>query len=229
MLVGIARTIILYLIVVFVLRIMGKRQVGQLQPFELVIILIISEFAAIPSQDTSIPLLAGLAPVFILLLLGVAIAQLTLKSQKARGVICGTPALLINKGQILEDQLRKHRYNLSDLLEQLRVKNVPDIADVEYAILETNGQLSVTPKTMRRPVNPEDLQIQLNPETLPYTLIMDGKIQYQNFAKAGITEEWLNQQLKNAKITRAEDVFFACKDSHGQFFYQLKQNDKRNE
>jgi len=208
---------------------MGKRQVGQLQPFELVIILIISEFTAIPSQDTSIPLLAGLMPVFVLLLLGVAIAQLTLKSEKARGIICGTPALLINKGQILEDQLRKNRYNLSDLLEQLRVKNVPDIADVEYAILETNGQLSVIPKTNRRPVNPEDMQIQVKPETLPYTLIMDGKVQYSNFTKAGINENWLNQQLKQANIKRAEDVFFACIDSHGQFFYQLKQKYQRNE
>jgi len=207
---------------------MGKRQVGQLQPFELVIILIISECIAIPSQDTSIPLLAGIMPVFVLLFLGIAIAQLTLKSEKARGIICGTPTLLINKGQILEDQLRKNRYNLSDLLEQLRVKNVPDIADVEYAILETNGQLSVIPKSTKRPVNPEDMQIQVSPETLPYTLIMDGKIQHSNFAKAGVTEQWLNQQLKNANIDRTEDVFFACLDSHGQFFYQLKQKSRRN-
>jgi uncharacterized membrane protein YcaP (DUF421 family) len=150
MLVGIVRTIILYLIIVLVLRLMGKRQIGQLQPFELVIILMISELAAIPSQDTGIPLIAGLLPVLVLLLLGVTISQISLKSEKARAVICGTPTVLIDKGYILEDQLRKLRYNLSDLLEQLRVKNVPDIADVEYAILETNGQLSVIPKSMKR-------------------------------------------------------------------------------
>ncbi|MGI6449594.1 MAG: DUF421 domain-containing protein [Desulfitobacteriia bacterium] len=224
MLVAITRTIVLYLIIVLVLRLMGKRQVGQLQPFELVIILMISELAAIPSQDTGIPLLAGLLPVLVLLLLGVAISQISLKSEKARALICGTPSVLINKGQILEDQLKKLRYNLSDLLEQLRVKNIPDLADVEYAILETNGQLSVIPKSIRRPATPEDLKLQVPSESLPYTLIMDGIVQHQNFAKANITEKWLKKELKKVNITDYKKVLIATIDSHGKLYYQEKQN-----
>ncbi|HHV65812.1 MAG TPA: DUF421 domain-containing protein [Peptococcaceae bacterium] len=223
MLIAIIRTTILYLIIVLVLRLMGKRQVGQLQPFELVIILMISELAAIPSQDIGIPLLAGLLPVLVLLMLGVAISQISLKSEKARAIICGTPTIVINKGQILEDELRKLRYNLSDLLEQLRVKNIPDLADVEYAILETNGQLSVIPKSFRRPATPEDLQLQVQPETIPYTLIMDGVLQHQNFAKANVTEEWLRNELQKVNITDYKKVLIACIDSHGKFYYQEKQ------
>lgn len=226
LLVGIVRTIILYLIIVLVLRVMGKRQVAQLQPFELVIILMISELAAIPSQDIGIPLIAGLLPVLVLLLLGVTISQISLKSEKARALICGTPTILINKGQILEEQLRKLRYNLSDLLEQLRVKNIPDIADVEYAILETNGQLSVIPKSSRRPVNPDDLKLQIPTERLPYTLIMDGIIQHQNFMKANITLNWLNEELRKANINDPKKVFVAIIDSHGNLFCQQKANPK---
>lgn len=226
MLVGIVRTIILYMIIVVVLRVMGKRQVGQLQPFELVIILMISELAVIPSQEIGIPLIAGLLPVLILLLLGVAISQISLKSEKARAVICGTPTILINKGQILEDQLRKLRYNLSDLLEQLRVKSVPDIADVEYAILETNGQLSVIPKSLKRPATPDDFKLQIATEGLPYTLIMDGIIQHHNFEKANVTPDWLFNQLKEANINDPKQVFIAVVDSHGKLFFQKKQTNK---
>lgn len=225
MVVGIIRTAILYLLIVLVLRIMGKRQVGQLQPFELVIILMISEFAAIPSQDTGIPLLAGLVPVLVLLLLGITIAQVSLKSEKARAFICGTPTILIDKGVILEDKLRGLRYNLSDLLEQLRVKNIPDIADVEYAILETNGQLSVIPKSFKRPVTPEDMQLQIAGESLPYTLIMDGIIQHHNFSKVNVTPEWLKEEMRKNNLNNPEEVFLAMIDSHGKFFYQKKQPD----
>ncbi len=226
MLVGIVRTIILYLIIVLVLRVMGKRQIGQLQPFELVIILMISELAAIPSQDTGIPLIAGLLPVLILLLLGVTISQISLKSETARGIICGTPTILIDKGHILEDELRKLRYNLSDLLEQLRVKNIPDIADVEFAILETNGQLSVIPKSIKRPVNPEDLQLNIPGEGLPYTLIMDGVVQHQNFAKVGVNMEWLEQELQKANIKDYRDVLIASFGAKGKLFIQEKEKKK---
>jgi len=222
MLIGIVRTILLYLIIVLVLRVMGKRQIGQLQPFELVVILMISELAAIPSQDTSIPLIAGLFPVLVLLLLGVTMSQLSLKSETARAIICGTPTILIDKGYILEDQLRKLRYNLSDLLEQLRVKNIPDIADIEYAILETNGQLSVIPKTTKRPVNVEDLQLQIPREKLPYTLVMDGILQPKNFPKAEVTLDWFNKELQKLNIKDHKKVFIASVDAQGKLFIQEK-------
>lgn len=216
------RTIILYLIIVLVLRVMGKRQIGQLQPFELVIILMISELAVIPSQDPGIPLIAGLFPVLMLLLLGLAISEIALKSEKARGFICGTPTILINKGQIMEGELRKLRYNLSDLLEQLRAKNTPNIADVDYAILETNGQLSVIPKTDKRPVNPHDLNLNIPGEGLPLALIMDGELQKKNLEKSGVDITWLEKEIKKAHIPNMKRVFFASIDSQQKLFIQQK-------
>ncbi len=224
MLVGIVRTIFLYLIIVLVLRLMGKRQVGQLQPFELVIILMISELAAIPTQDLGVPLIEGLFPVIVLLLLGLTISQLSLKSEKARAIICGTPVIIINRGVILEEELRKLRYNLSDLLEQLRVKDVPNISDVEYAVLETNGQLSVIPKSNKRPVNPEDLNITPPFEGLPITLIMDGILQQHNLEKASITYAWLENELQKANIDKYSQVLIASIDSQGRLFLQRKKS-----
>lgn len=223
MLAGIIRTTILYLIVVLVLRLMGKRQIAQLQPFELVIILMISELAAVPSEDIAIPLFSGLLPVLVLFLLGFTISQITLKSEKARAFICGTPTLLIYKGQILENELRKLRYSLSDLLEQLRAKDMSSIADVEYAILETNGQLSVIPKSMKRPATPEDLSLQLPRENLAYTLIMDGIVQHKNLPRASVTEAWLKQELQKAGINDFRQVLIAGIDSKGQLYFQPKQ------
>lgn len=223
MLIAIIRTIILYLIVVLVLRIMGKRQIGQLQPFELVIILMFSELAAIPSENIGIPLVAGLVPVLVLLLIGITISQISLKSEKARAVICGTPTVLIEKGKILESELKKLRYNLSDLLEQLRVNNIPNIADVEYAILETNGQLSVIPKSMKRPVNPQDLKLQVSYEGLPTTLIMDGILQEKNMEKANVNYSWLENELRKANIKDIKQVLIASLDSEGNLFVQQKE------
>jgi uncharacterized membrane protein YcaP (DUF421 family) len=220
--VAILRTIILYTIVVLILRLMGKRQVGQLQPFELVIIIMISELAAIPSEELGTPLISGLVPVCVLSLLGITISLLSLKSEKARGFICGRPTILINKGHILEDELRRLRYNLSDLLEQLRSKNIASLADVEYAILETNGQLSVFPKAMKRPATPEDHNLQVPEENFAYTLIMDGRLQRKNFLDANVTEKWLLEELKKANIEDPKDVFIATLDTNGKIFVQAK-------
>lgn len=228
MLIGIVRTIILYLIIVLVLRVMGKRQIGQLQPFELVIILMISELAVIPSQDSGIPLVAGLFPVLILLLLGLAISEIALKYEKARGIICGKPTILINKGQILEAELRKLRYNLSDLLEQLRAKNLPNIADVEYAILETNGQLSVIPKTGKRPVNMQDLKLQVIAEGLPLALIMDGKLQQKNLEKSGVNIQWLNKELTKANVPDIKKVFLRASTPSASSIFSQKQTQTNN-
>lgn len=222
MFVAILRTIILYSIVVLILRLMGKRQVGQLQPFELVIIIMISELAAIPSEELGTPLISGLVPVCVLSLLGITISLLSLKSEKARGFICGRPTILINKGHILEDELRRLRYNLSDLLEQLRSKNIASLADVEYAILETNGQLSVFPKAMKRPATPEDHNLQVPEENFAYTLIMDGRLQRKNFLDANVTEKWLLEELKKANIEDPKDVFIATLDTNGKIFVQAK-------
>lgn len=222
MLVVFARTLILYAVVVIVMRIMGKRQIGQLQPFELVVAILISELAAVPMQNTGIPLVNGIIPILTLLMAQIAISVISLKSTKARAIICGKPAILIENGKIREDEIRREMYTLTDLLEQLRIKNIPNIADVEFAILETNGQLSVIPKSQKRPVTPEDMKIPTKYEGLPLTLIVDGEVSDVNLGKAGLDRNWLKTELSKFEINNFEDVLFASLDTSGNLYYQQK-------
>lgn len=222
MLLVIIRTLILYTATVFLLRVMGKRQIGELQPYELVVIIMVSELASIPMQDTGIPLASGLIPIFILVAAQVFLSLVSLYSEKARGVICGKPSILIANAHIVEEELRRLRYNLNDLLEQLRLKDVPDISDVEYAILETSGQLSVILKSEKRPVIPQDLNISPEYEDLPTTLIIDGRVINENLTRLGHDIDWLRQELKGLAVNNIRDVFFASLNVHGQIYFQLK-------
>lgn len=222
MLVTVIRTLILYALVVLVMRLMGKRQVGQLQPYELVVVILISELAAVPMENTGIPILNGVVPILILLMSSITLAYISLKSEKARGIICGKPTILIERGRILYPELQKLRYNLSDLLEQLRAKDLPNIADVEFAILETNGQLSVIPKSQKRPVIPEDMQLATKYEGLPFILIQDGKVNKDNMNMAKVDMQWLNNELKKYNLKDANQVLLASLDSTGTLFVQEK-------
>ncbi|MDR3586437.1 MAG: DUF421 domain-containing protein [Desulfosporosinus sp.] len=223
MIIVVIRTLILYTLVIVALRLMGKREIGQLQPFELVVIIMISELAAIPSENVGIPLLSGIIPILVLLLTSLTLAWVSLKSETARTIICGSPSILIQRGKILEDELRKNRYNLTDLLEELRIKNVPNIADVEFAVLETNGQLSVFPKSQKRPTIPEDFHIPTQFEGLPITLIMDGKLNSTNLQQSNKDLAWLKRELNKQSINKIENVFLASLDSAGALFVQAKQ------
>lgn len=216
------RTLILFALVVIVLRILGKRQIAQLQPFELAGVIMISELASIPSENVGIPLISGIIPILVLLLAGVTLSYLSLKNEKARLILCGQPIILIDKGKILETELKKMRYNLSDLLEQLRIKNIPNISDVEYAILETNGELSVIPKSQKRPTIPEDFQIATKYEGLPLTLIMDGQAHLENMKKANVNTQWLEREIKKQKLTSIDQVLLASLDTAGTLFIQGK-------
>ena len=224
MLIPLLRTLFLYGLVVLVLRLLGKRQIGQLQPYELVVILMISELAAIPSENSGIPLLNGVIPILVLLLAELTLSYVSLKSEKARAILCGTPTIIIDKGRILEWELQRMRYNLSDLLEQLRVKNVPNIADVEYAILETNGELSVILKSAKRPTIPEDMQITPKYEGLPLTLVMDGIPNPKNLLKAKVDIPWLEQEIKKSNLTSINQVLLASLDTAGNLFVQGKRD-----
>lgn len=222
MLVVFARTLILYGLVVLVMRLMGKQQVGQLQPFELVIAIMLSELAAIPMQDTTIPLLHGIIPIFTLLIIQIAISYISLKSLRLRKFFNGTPSILIAQGKIMEEELRRIRYSLTDLLEVLRTKNFPNIADVEYAILETNGDLSVIPKAKKRAVTLEDLNLPTNSQILPLALILDGKVIQSNLARANLNTQWLQEELKKHGVDNVHDVLIATLDSSGNLYFQLK-------
>ncbi len=218
----IIRALILYTTTVLLLRMMGKRQIGQLQPYELVVIIMISDLAAVPMQNTGIPIFAGIIPVIILVAAEITLSFISLKSENARGLICGKPSVVIENSRIVEEELTRLRFNINDLLEQLRLKNVPDIADVEYAILETSGQLSVILKSQKRPIQPSDLNITPEAESLPITLIIDGKIIDQNITKMNIDVNWLQNELAKHGIKSLSEVFFATLDIHGKLYYQIK-------
>lgn len=222
MLVVFIRTLILFLLVVVVMRIMGKRQIGQLQPFELAVAIMISELAAIPMQNTGIPLINGIIPIITLLLAQLLLSLISLKSIKARSIICGKPNILIENGKINEANLRKEMYTLNDLLEQLRIKGTSNIQDIEYAILETNGQLSIIPKSQKRPVTPEDLKIQTDYEGIPLDLVIDGVINYNNLEKAKLDEGWLLNQLSTHDIKDTKEALFVSLDSSGKLYFQKK-------
>jgi len=222
MLLIIIRTLILYIAVVIVMRIMGKQEIGQLQPFELVVALMIADLAAIPMQNTGIPLLSGIIPIIILMVAQVALSYISIKSLKARGVICGKPSVVVANGKLVEQELRYLRYNVNDLLEQLRSKNYPNLSDVEFAIVETNGQLSVIPKSQKRALQPEDLQINTQYEGMPLSLIIDGQLNEQNLRRVNLTREWLRTELLKFGIDDFKKVFFASLDVAGKLFYQLK-------
>ena len=223
MLIIVIRTLILYLLVLVALRMMGKREIGQLQPFELVVILMISDLAVVPSENVGIPLLSGIIPILVLLSASMTLAWISLKSETVRTFICGKPSIIIDRGKIIEEELTNNCYNLTDLLEELRLKNIPNLSDVEYAILENNGQLSVFPKSSKRPAIPEDFQITPAYEGLSLTLIMDGKLNTKNLKQSNHDLSWLEQELQKQAITNIEDVLIASLDSTGKLFVQTKQ------
>lgn len=220
MLVVFVRALVLYIIVVVVMRVMGKRQIGQLQPFELAIAIMISELAAVPMQDTGIPLVNGIIPILTLLVAQLLMSFLSLKSIRARAIICGKPTILIEKGQILESALRKELYTLNDLLEQLRISNIPNVSDVEYAILETNGQLSIIPKSQKRPLTPEDMNIKTKYDGLPIDVIIDGRILTDNLEISGKSRKWLLDELVKRQYSDPEEILYACVDPEGSLYLQ---------
>ncbi len=217
------RTLVLYIVVVTVMRIMGKRQIGELQPFELVIAIMLSELASVPMQDTGIPLIHGLIPILTLMFLEIFLSYITLKSRKLRKLVCGTASVLIQHGKVLEEELRSQRFNLDDLMEELRLSGYLNISDIEYAILENSGKLSIIPKSEKSPITCKDLNLSKQEEKLPVALVLDGEISYNNLKYLGKDTKWLLEKLKENNISRIEDAFIAMLDSSGNLFVQRRQ------
>jgi len=222
MLVVFFRALILYILVVIVMRIMGKRQIGQLQPFEFVITIMIAELAAIPMQNTGVPLINGIIPILTLLIAQLTFSFVTLKSERLRGIICGKPSVLIHSGKIVEKELQRQNYNLNDLIEQLRSKSYPNVSDVEFAILETSGQISVIPKAQKRPIVPEDMKVDTQYEGLPISLIIDGHILAENLHTIGLNEQWLINELLKYGINNYREILYANIDTVGKLFFQKR-------
>ncbi|MBR5157518.1 MAG: DUF421 domain-containing protein [Clostridia bacterium] len=222
MLVAFVRTIILYILVVAALRLMGKRQIGQLQPSELVITMMISELASIPLENIGTPLINGVLPILTLIIAEATFSFLTLKSKKIRKIMAGSPTILISKGQVLEKEMERLRFNIDDLMEELRSNGYSNLLDVEYAIIETTGMLSIIPKSNKRPVTPSDLDMSPEYEGLPFLLIADGIVNDMALKSAGLNIDWLKEKLSEFDITEIKDVFIASLDTSGNLFVQKK-------
>jgi len=220
------RVFIMYFFVVMVVRMMGKRQIAQMQPFELVVTILIADLASIPLGNTAIPLVYGLIPVITLLSIQVIVSYLSIKSEGFREIICGKPSVIINKGVIVQSEIKRLRISMNDLLEQFRAKDQLNLSDIEYAILETNGMLSVIPKATKKPATLEDLKIAASSEELPITLVVDGEVIMPNLKKAGYDLPWLDKKLKENSINSLNDVFFAFLSSKQDFYVQRKQKEE---
>ncbi len=219
------RTIALYILVLFVMRLMGKREIGQLQPFELAISIMIADLATIPMADTGIPISNGIIPILGLLVMHLLISIINIKSIKIRKIICGKPAILIYRGKIDEKVMRKERFTINELQERLRGSNVINIGDVEYAILETSGQVTVIQKPNKRTTIPEDFNITPEYEGVPYDLIIDGKIMYDNLKAIGKDYQWLRKEITKFKV-EPKNVLIATIDGRNQIFCQEKERKK---
>lgn len=217
------RSLILYVGVLIAIRLMGKRQIAQLQPFEFVVILIISEMVSVALQSTNIPLINTVIPIIVLVICQVFIAQMDLKSDKFRNLICGSPAILISNGELQEKTMVSQRLDINDILEQMRAKGFFDIEDIAYAILETNGQISFMPKSSIRPLQPSDMELNLPAERPAITLIMDGKINYNHLQWAKVDINQLMQAIKKAGFPNEKDIFIASIDYQKNLFVQCKQ------
>ena len=215
------RAIVLYILVLIVMRLMGKREIGQLQPFELAIAIMIADLASIPMADTGVPISNGIVPILGLLVMHLIISIINLKSLKAREIICGKPRILIYRGKIDEQALKKERFTLNELQERLRDKNIVNIFDVEYAILETSGQISVIEKSNKRYTIPEDFGINPEYEGIPYDLVVDGKVMTENLKQLNKYYNWLNTEVLKFGY-RPEEALLVTIDGKGQIFSQKK-------
>lgn len=190
------RTLLLYMVLIFCVRLMGKRQIGEMEPAEFVVTMLLANLAAIPMQDGAIPLYSGLVPILTVLGMELVLSGLIMHSVVFRRFLCGKPVILINNGKILQENLRRTRVTLDELTGHLREKDVLDIRTVQYAILETDGSLSVFPYPKERPASAKDAGIHPKQQFLPVTIIEDGYLSQENLKQAGKDESWLNQVLR---------------------------------
>ncbi len=217
------RTVVIYVAVLIIVRLMGKREIGQLSTFDFVVAIILAELAAIPMGSLDIPIWHGIVPIVTLGLLEVGFSYISLVNRPLRKILYGVPQIIIENGRLLKHEMRSSRYNLDDLLSQLREKGFHDISDVEYAILEPSGRLSVIPCSQKRPVTPADLNLSTDYEGIPAVLIMDGEIIKENLQIIHLDETWLKEKLAEKGYT-ADNVLLATLNNKGDLLIDC-QND----
>jgi len=209
------RSVVLVCFAILAMRLMGKRQIGQLQPFELVIAIMIADLASTPMESLDTPLWRGVLPLLITVALHQLFTLLSLKSQLLRAFFSGRPTVVISDGQIDYKALEKLCFNLSDLLEELRTGGILTPTEVGTAIMETSGKLSVFPKSANRPLTPQDMDISTGYEGIPLTLVMDGRLEKNNLPRCGRDADWLEKHLKRLGFERVQDVLLCYLDTDG--------------
>lgn len=216
------RSVLLYAASLLAMRAMGKRQVGQLQPFELVVVIMIAELAATPMGGVGIPILYGLLPMVALVVCHGVLTALCMRSERVRAWLCGQPAVLVRNGVVCEKQMRKSAVDLTDLMEAMRTAGLLDPSEVGTAVLEPGGSISVFPRAEDRPLTPRDLGRIPPREGLPLPLILDGVVQKGNLQRGQLTRDWLTGQLRTMGFATEKDVLFLCLNTQGMLLAQGK-------
>lgn len=222
MLTSFLRTVFLYLVLIAIIRFLGKRQLGQMEPSEVVVTMVVADLASISMQDKNVPLSSSLIPIFAVLGMELLLSLLSLRSVFLRKLLCGKPVILIENGKFLQDNMRKARITLDELTSQLREKDVLDISTVQYAILETGGNLSVFPFPEQKPPSAKDTGITPQAQSLPVTIVSDGRLLSDNLKKSGKDRRWLEKILKQHKasvretwlltVDRENNIYFCRKE-----------------
>ena len=224
MITALIRTIILYFLIMAGLRLMGKRQIGELEPSELVLALLISDLAAVPMQDFGIPLINGVFPILTLLSLAMILSVLNLKSIPMRNLICGSPTMIIRDGHVLQNEMRRTRLTVDELIEDLRQQGVVELDTVQYAILETNGQLSVLLYPEHQPLTPKTAQNhKLDNPGLPTVIISDGHLLKKNLQQLGLDRVWLERRLREQGFPSVKAVFLMTVDKSHRLYVLRKE------
>ena len=219
---SLVRTVILYILIIVGIRLMGKRQVGELEPSELVLSLIIADLASVPMQDYGIPLITGVIPILVLLSLTMILSVLTMKSVRFRALLCGKPSFVIRDGLMDQREMHRNRLTVDELLEELRGKGYTDPSVVKYAILETNGQLSVLPYANQKPPTARDLKVSVTEGGLPLVVVSDGRLLEKNLRALGHDRRWLDKQLERRGCSGLEGVFLLLVDQSDSIYLARK-------
>lgn len=212
MLIAVIRTVILYLLIILGIRLMGKRQIGELEPSELVLSLIIADLAAVPMQDFGIPLIMGIIPILTLLCLSAILSALTMKSLRIRALLCSRPSVVVRDGQVLARELARNRFTVDELMEELRMAGITDLSKVKYAVLETTGRISVLPYAEEQPVTPKNMGLKVKESGLPLILISDGRLLEHNLKARALPKSWLEEQLASRNVKDPSQVFLMTVD-----------------
>ena len=217
------RTLIIYFALVLIMRLLGKRQLGEMELSEFVVAALIADLASHPLQDIGIPMINGLVPIITLFCCEVLISGMTMKNIRLRALFFGKPSMLVEKGKILQNEMRKNRFTTDELMEELRNQGYPDISSVEYAVLETDGRLSVIPYPSEAPVTPAQLKIEAADKGYPVVVISDGHVIQSNLRLVGRDMNWLKQRLAALGIKDTKQVFLMTVNSAGQVYYTTKE------